>query len=74
MNRSRIFEAMSGGAYRTILFLLLGIYPNKMKTLIQKDPYTPVFTYSSIVYSSQNMETAQAASDWWMDQYNMIYT
>ena len=39
-----------------LIIPLLGIYPEKTKTLIQKDICTHVIDYCSIIYNSQDIE------------------
>ena len=50
---------------------LPGIYPNNMKTIIQKDIYTCV--HCSIIHSSQHMETTSVSTDGWVDKGDMVY-
>jgi len=51
---------------------LLGIYPQNIKTLIQRDIFTP-YIYCSIIYNSQIMEAAQVSIDKRMDKEDVIY-
>ena len=49
----------------------LGIYLKKRKILIQSKL---IDVYSSIIYNSQMMETAQVSINWWMDKEDVIHT
>ena len=51
---------------------LLGIYPEKMKTVIWKDTGTPN-VHSSTVYNSQDMEATKVSIDRGMDKEDVVY-
>ena len=53
---------------------VLGIYPKNTKTLIQRNTYTPVYVYCSIIYYSQTMEAAQMSINGLMDKEDMEHT
>ena len=46
---------------------LLGIYPKNTKYKFKG--YMNPYVYSSIIYNSQIMETAQVSINWWMDKH-----
>ena len=52
---------------------LLGIYLEKMKTLLQKDIHT-LAVPSSIIYNSQETETTEVPVNNWLDKQDAIYT
>lgn len=50
---------------------LLGIDPTNLNKVVERYLYTHV--YSSIIHSSQNVETCQMFTDEWMDTQNVVY-
>ena len=54
--------------------LLLGIYPQKMKTLIQKDTCTPVFTAALFTIVKMWKQPKCPSTDNWIKKMWYIYT
>ena len=50
----------------------MGIYPKKMKALIEKDT-CKLKVHSSIIYSSQDMEAIQVPINRWMDKEDVVH-
>ena len=53
--------------------MLLDIYPQKMKIIIQRATCILMCIYSSIIYNSQSVEAAQVSIDRWLDKEDVVY-
>ena len=59
----------------TQAFPLLGIYPKKMKTLIQKDVFTPMFTAALFTITKIWKQMNLVSADGWIRKtYTHTYT
>ena len=54
--------------------LLLGIYPEKMKTLIRKDKCTPVFIAALFIIAKAKKEPKCPSADEWIKEMLHAYT
>ena len=53
--------------------LLLGIYPEKMKTLIQKDTWTPMFIAALFTIAKTRKQLKCPSTDEWIKKMWFIY-